>query len=916
MISTKPGGPKIEKPRDRLYWAITGTNLVGMPALLIYLFAVIGIFKRGKLIVADFNLDPLFLPTTFILLVSVSLAFVIIHYFHVIKAIDSTGDYIDFDPQRPLEDKRKLARQALRASEWFPYHTCYVSMAYYIGGSPLAVLFINVPYAFSLRQNASMLAGIWITGVLISVFQYYASRRTLVEFQRLVLGDFPELLLEDQVREHAFWEVGIKTKSLFAIVVLAALMVILSSSAALNFAFRSLQIQTAEFYQQQISRRLPEIENKIDAATPPGQIELAFRDMALDPLDQFLLIDENHRSFLQHDLDRMLLRTAQLILHQGAWETWERDPLVRILSEDTYSAVVGLNSHYVVIHFPFRLRAAASADGSVASPERILDLLVLVSDERYNNAIAGMDLMVFIGLGVGLLLALYYGKLSSEDVRNPLIPLMDALKAMAAGDLTQNVLITSSDELGVVARSLARAIFGLRHLIGAVHDAVAALDQTADLIAAQSADISAGSTTQVHETDETSMAIEEMKTSVQGIADSVGTLATSTDESSASIIEVQATIEHVANNVETLSASVIETTASIQEMSASIGQVADNVQHLTHRAEEANAALNELERMIDKVSIGSQQTAALTGEVVTDAEQGALAVQLTIRGIDKIQETSKSVAEVITSLGQRAKEIGNILNVINDVTEETNLLALNAAIIAAQAGEHGRGFSVVADEIKDLAERTAASTSEIADLIQSVQDDAATAVLRTKTDLTTITEGVRLSGEAGNALREIQASVAKAITRSQEIAAAVSVQTQKSRQIMEFMDGVNALISQVAHATQEQKKSGAQIFEAAEIMKGITQQVKRATGEQTQGSRQITQSIEHISEITNFINTAQRDQLKSTDSVRIAVRRIQEVADQNQTRVTNLTQSVDALKNLSHGLQELIDEFRLQKTNS
>src|SRR6185436_12957981 len=117
-----------------------------------------------------------------------------------------------------------------------------------------------------------------------------------------------------------------------------------------------------------------------------------------------------------------------------------------------------------------------------------------------------------------------------------------------------------------------------------------------------------------------------------------------------------------------------------------------------------------------------------SAEVSRDAEKGTDAVLRTIDGIDKIRDSTRLMATVIKSLGSRIQEIGNILNVIDDVAEQTNLLALNAAIIAAQSGEHGRGFAVVADEIKDLAERTGASTKEIADLIRGVQEQSKNAV--------------------------------------------------------------------------------------------------------------------------------------------------------------------------------------------
>ena len=222
--------------------------------------------------------------------------------------------------------------------------------------------------------------------------------------------------------------------------------------------------------------------------------------------------------------------------------------------------------------------------------------------------------------------------------------------------------------------------------------------------------------------------MQESNGQLQQLSTHVEALASNAEESSSSILEMTATNDEVAENIGELATSVRETVSSIEEMAYSIREVAKNVDALSLTAEETSSSMNQMDVSIDQVQSNANETARLSEEVATDAERGAEAILKTIGEIYRIKESSQEAVSVISNLGFRIEAIGQILAVIDDVAEQTNLLALNAAIIAAQAGEHGKGFAVVADEIKDLAERAGASTSEITDLIKTVQAESKNAI--------------------------------------------------------------------------------------------------------------------------------------------------------------------------------------------
>ncbi len=898
------GAQKAKALRRSLWTAITSTNFIGMPALLIFIAAILGITISN--LADDFLRDPVFMPLNFLLLLSVAVFFVAVHYFHVIKSIAPVEEYVARSEDGGEVDPG-LAREALAASEWFPYRTMSWSLFFYLIGSPLAVFVIQFTYSFSWIQNALLLIGIWSTGMLISMFQFYTTKKRLMPFQASLLSAFPELLYEDPPGKRSVLEVGLRGKFMGAMVLLALVLVILTGVAAYSSSIRGLQTQLGSFYLERLYKESSAISARTSGdysaqemgdflmeLHPEKEDTLVMRIDSGEDQSRFIMTEEGRTRELGQG-ERESIKSLFRIIKRGAgMEIAYGRPTVHQLGPDVYSAVVDRKT-YTVAHLLL--------EGG--------DLLVLAPISHFKESASNLNTVILIVIVVAGGLAFVYAKYSSEEIRDPLVSIMDSLKAMAGGDLTRHVNVTGRDELGNLGRYLTRAIFGLRRLIGRVGDAAAALDEASESIGQRSGEVTQGSGTQVQAVDEASVSMDQMKKSVHAIAESMHTLATSTEESSASIIEVQATIEEVGQSVDNLSASIEQSTSSIQQMNSSVKEVADNVQHLTRQSEEAMAAMAEMEKMIGQVNESSKQTADISEQVTRDAEQGARSVELTIKGIDRMKTTSEAVSEVITRLGSRAQEIGNILTVIEDVTEETNLLALNAAIIAAQAGEHGRGFSVVADEIKDLAERTSASTKEIAELITAVQEESTKAVERVKDDMSSTNEGVKLSEEAGEALHQIQESVARAMEQTRAIADAAAVQADKTKQMIEFMDGVNSLISQVAQATQEQTKSGDQIMAAAENMEEIAKQVKRATQEQTHGSRQITQAIEHIAEITNYINSSQSEQIKGAEMVSTAVSRIKEAADNNQQRVDLMNQYVENLKKQAEGLRELLGEFNL-----
>ncbi len=537
---------------------------------------------------------------------------------------------------------------------------------------------------------------------------------------------------------------------------------------------------------------------------------------------------------------------------------------------------------------------------------------VLVQVDGVPEVLRSVRLAVAISFAIGfLLLALVSWFLSRTVIVRPLQAMMQAASRLSESDLTGRVEVTRADELGQLAEALNRIAHSLRETLGRVRGVSEGVAHVIEQISRTGHTVFSGASTIQARVEETSSSMVEMLTSLRGIGGNIEVLYQSAEESSASIMEMAATNDEVAGNVQAMAGSVEETTSAIEQMTFSIREVARNIEALHASTEETSTSMNGMNVSIGQVEMNANETAKLSEQVSQDAERGVEALQKTLAGIDKIKDSSRTASAVIESLGRRIEEIGNILNVIDDVAEETNLLALNAAIIAAQAGEHGKGFAVVAEEIKDLAERTGESTREIADLIRGVQDESRNAVMVMNQGVRNVEEGVRLGHDAEGALKKIHDSSNKATVMVKAIARATVEQARGSKQVTGAIHRIAETVQQISAATNEQARGSEQVMKGSEKMKLLTSLVQRSSQEQAQGSRQITRSIESISEMVGHLNRAQKEQTLGSDQVLKAVEAIKTVSEHQTRSVRQLEEAIEALTRQAEVLRNEVRRFRV-----
>ncbi|HWR16397.1 MAG TPA: methyl-accepting chemotaxis protein [Terriglobales bacterium] len=455
-----------------------------------------------------------------------------------------------------------------------------------------------------------------------------------------------------------------------------------------------------------------------------------------------------------------------------------------------------------------------------------------LSDQRKEDATASTVTMLVAILGAALALGVgsFIAYRTTNAILNPLDRLIGVAREIGeTGDLEHQIDIRQNDEIGVLAKTFSTMVGYLREM-SQVSEAIARGDLTVQVRPRSQRDTLAIAFTRM---------IEGLRSLVSAVRDSASQVSSGSNQ--------------VASASEESAKLSVQASSSIDEVTSTMHEMSVNVQNMVKSTQMQSSSVSETSSSIDEM-VASIQRVADTAKVLLDISQrsreevqaGISTMQKTTDGLGRINTSIQSSSEIIDVLGTRADDIGKIIEVIDDLAEQTNLLALNAAIEAARAGEHGLGFAVVAEEVRKLAEKSAASTKEISELIQSIQKEARRAVENMQKSTTIVDEGLTLGTDLNGALKKISNVVTEVYKFAQEIGAATNEQSHGSSQIAKATTRLNELTHEINSAVEEQASGAQAVVMAMERMRELIQRF-------TSGSTELAASAEQMSKMSRVL---------------------------------------------------------------
>jgi methyl-accepting chemotaxis protein len=531
------------------------------------------------------------------------------------------------------------------------------------------------------------------------------------------------------------------------------------------------------------------------------------------------------------------------------------------------------------------------------------------------KAVAPSAMAAWLRFGITLLvsaaIALVLAQLLAGDIGEATSELGARAASVASGDLRLSDVFESEDELGELSRSFEQMAGSLRVTVRRVAEAADRVDGTATETATVAESVASAAEVQGEGVVETSRAMQGLSGQVGEISGSAQELNLLVEDASSSMMELGASGEQLADTATVLFGKVDEVSSSIQQGVQSMRQVSTHTTALADAAENTSTSMLEMASNMREVNTAADDSAELSKQVVETAEKGRETVRQTVASMESIRRATDTAEQVIRGLGESAGEIGSIVGVIGDVADETNLLALNAAIIAAQAGENGRAFSVVAEQIKELADRVLTSTKEIGDLIRALQEESASAVDAVSAGSTSVAEGVRLSNDAGASLEAITRVSRDSGDRITRILGAVQEQTRASSYVVEQMESVKQGVEAIQRATAEQDRGNEVVVRSTEAMREIAQQLQTTTGEQSRGSMRIRESIEGVRGATESINSALQSQTQSCQTVGGFLEELTSKGESNEDSARRMQEVARQLLDQANALRGDVERFRV-----
>ena len=553
--------------------------------------------------------------------------------------------------------------------------------------------------------------------------------------------------------------------------------------------------------------------------------------------------------------------------------------------------------------------------GCHAAEEEARGILMISTslDDMYASLESSRNKWLLYGIATILVMALALGFLITVIITRPVERTVIMLKEIAEGkgDLTRRLEVSSKDEIGMLGFWFNNFVTGLQAMFRDIFTISTAVSDASTKIENSSHGILTSVQKQLKAAAEVAASIEEMDASMTSAAEDSNVLNTSSKKVSASAQTVYNSIDDVKLNNEKLFAAAANTASAAHEIDFSINEVNDHVEGLLEKIGEVLNSIILVGNKKKEIEGHSITQAQLAEKIKTESEElGAESITRLRDNVETVYEEVTGAAELISNLKQRSKEIGNTLNLINDFAETTHLLALNATIIAAQAGEHGKGFAVVAKQVKELATKTSASTSEMAGMLEHIQDDTDSAVSKMNRSAKRVAENLTLSRETQAFLSSMQENAGLSREIAESIKNSTTAQSKELDNATGTMNSISSTMDDIKTAAQAQTNTAKKILKDTVQTREFLKKLKECTADLSGESRLVSDATIKVANKIMRVAEATSSQKMLSARIVVSMETVKKVAEDNATLAFGLDKTVKEMNKLAESLRSSVGNFK------
>ena len=502
-----------------------------------------------------------------------------------------------------------------------------------------------------------------------------------------------------------------------------------------------------------------------------------------------------------------------------------------------------------------------------------------------------------------------------RKVSSPVASINAALRRITEGDLVAEVPEVAGAELGSIAT-------GTKFLAEKLTTTISRVNSLSNNVAAALERLTLALAGVRDSTREQSAAIDGVMSVIRSAneqqrasTDGTDRLSRASYDNVSSLLEMKSAANEIAVSTERLFSSAEEAHGMISAMSQMTTTIAESSGEVFRSMEMTSASVEEISASLASVRENARRSSEFSARVrQLLTERGTLAVADAIEAMEKIAEEVDRFEKVVTRLDEQSKDIEKVLSVIKEVSERTNLLGLNASILASQAGEHGHGFAVVAGEIRSLSEGTASSAKDIAAIVKTIRSHIREAVDAIHSGVKQVEAGKGLIFKSGEAMGETLEAAQKTAQMTTVVEKATEEQAEGLQQIRLAVETARLMLEQVATSTEAERRSAGRMVDSISAVKEVAELVRKGTGEHAAGTQIISRNLEESRDMVTMIHQAAQDQLKANETIVNAVEQIKHSGMSAMTDLEEMIRSFGAIKNEVEVLKNEMAVFRTKSS--